>query len=178
MAMLKQDYLFDWTALDTASDLERLKLVLQALPDEPLMEKLERARGRGRDDYPVRARWNAMIAGVVFQHPSVASRCRELRRNPLVRKLCGFDPLTGEAAVPTDSAFSRFFELLIGQEKPARRAVSRRKTCGATTRPTGASSPTAASAPTAAHGRRSASGLASSCTCSSTRNTRCPSTTR
>jgi len=41
--------------------------VLAALPDEPLMRRLERIRGKGRDAYPVRPVWNSIIAGVVFE---------------------------------------------------------------------------------------------------------------
>ena len=43
---------------------------------------LERRRGRGRDDYPIRAMRRALVAGIVFQHVSVESLLRELRRNP------------------------------------------------------------------------------------------------
>jgi len=48
-------------------------LVLEYLPDEALMVQLEKSRGHGRDDYPVRAMWNSMLAGIVFQHPSIES---------------------------------------------------------------------------------------------------------
>ena len=34
------------------------QLVLDALPDEPLTQLLERRRGHGRNDYPVRPMWN------------------------------------------------------------------------------------------------------------------------
>ncbi|MDD2600975.1 MAG: DDE transposase, partial [Kiritimatiellae bacterium] len=40
----------------------RLEYVIESLPDEPLMRKLEKERGRGRDDYPVRAMWNSLMA--------------------------------------------------------------------------------------------------------------------
>ncbi|GAB6935646.1 hypothetical protein JCM14720_15670 [Calditerricola yamamurae] len=69
MAILPQGSLFSWNEIAGLGDLERLKLVLEHLPDEALMQKLEKARGKGRDDYPVRAMWNAYIALVVFQHP-------------------------------------------------------------------------------------------------------------
>jgi len=62
---------------------------------------------------PIRAVWNSRLAGVVFQHPSVAALRRELRRNAELRQRCGFDPLLGEAAVPTDSAYSHFLEALL-----------------------------------------------------------------
>ena len=45
---------------------------------------------------------------MVFQHPSVAALRRELRRNPLLRWECGFDPLKGETAVPRDWVYTRF----------------------------------------------------------------------
>jgi len=30
------------------------------MPDEAFMKKLEKERGKGRDEYPVRAMWNAL----------------------------------------------------------------------------------------------------------------------
>ena len=41
--------------IDELGDLERLRLVLEQLPDEALMRKLEQKHYRGRDDYPARA---------------------------------------------------------------------------------------------------------------------------
>lgn len=120
MAVLAQEYLFQWNQIDAASDLERLHLVLEAIPDEPLMQILEQERGRGRDEYPIRATWNSVLAGVVYQHTSVASLRRELRRNAELRQACGFDPLLGEAAVPTDSAYSNFLESVLGHEEMIR----------------------------------------------------------
>jgi hypothetical protein len=39
-------------------------------------------RGAGHDDHPVAEMRNALIAGVVFQYPSVEALVRELGRNP------------------------------------------------------------------------------------------------
>ena len=113
MATIPQSSLFSWNQLDVASDLDRLRLVLSALPDEPLVRFLEERRGHGRDDYPVRPTWNALLAGIVFQHPSAASLLRELWRNAELRQLCGFEPLSGMAAVPSQDAFGRFLGLVI-----------------------------------------------------------------
>lgn len=55
--------------------------MLQHMPDEELMRELEKDRGHGRDDYPVRGMWNAILAGIVYEHNSVASLIRELSRN-------------------------------------------------------------------------------------------------
>jgi len=37
--------------------------------------------------------WNALLAGIVFQHASLESLLRELARNPSLMDACGFDPL-------------------------------------------------------------------------------------
>ena len=62
MAIIHQQQLFSWKDVENLGDLERLRLVLSALPDEPLMQKLESERGNGRDQYPIRAMWNSIIA--------------------------------------------------------------------------------------------------------------------
>ena len=85
--------LFSWSDVERRPELERLERVLKALPDEELLRALEQRRGRGRDDYPIRAMWRALVAGMVFQHVSVESLLRELRRNPALLDVCGFDPL-------------------------------------------------------------------------------------
>jgi hypothetical protein len=109
VATIPQKQLFGWQEIQELGDLERLRLVLDHLPDESLMEELERRRGRGRNDYPVRAVWNSVLAGVVFQHQSIEHLRRELSRNGQLRQLCGFDLHKGLDAVPEPWAYSRFF---------------------------------------------------------------------
>ena len=109
MAIIPQPHLFGWEDMQGLGDLERLQCVLEAIPDEPLMAMLEHDRGRGRNTYPVRAMWNATLAGIVFQHPSVETLRRELARNGQLRALCGFAGLP-----PSAWAFSRFFHRLLG----------------------------------------------------------------
>ncbi len=82
--------LFGWEDVEARSDLERFYLVRDHLPDGQLVPYLEEMRGRGRDEYPVRGLWNLVLAGVVFQHPSLESLRRELRRNPALLQACGF----------------------------------------------------------------------------------------
>jgi hypothetical protein len=113
MAILPQGNLFSWKEIDASSDLERLSLVLSVIPDESFMRFLEGLRGKGRNDYPVRAMWNALLAGVVFQHPSSASLIRELRRNRELADLCGFDPIKGQSGVPSEDAFGRFLTKVV-----------------------------------------------------------------
>ncbi len=57
MAINRRPSLFSWRSVESRSDLDRLRLVLETLPDEELMKRLEAKRGRGRNDYPVRAVW-------------------------------------------------------------------------------------------------------------------------
>ena len=79
-----------WNEIENLGDLERLHLVLEYIPDEKLMRILETERGNGRDDYPIRAMWNFILAGVVFEHVSTESLRRELSRNGQLRHMCGF----------------------------------------------------------------------------------------
>lgn len=85
--------LFSWDDVEELSDLSRLELVKQYLPDGEIIKALQTKRGRGRNEFPVEAMWNALLAGVVFQHPSTQSLVRELHRNSSLLKACGFDPL-------------------------------------------------------------------------------------
>jgi len=113
MAFIPQLTLFSWEEIEEIGDLRRLVLVLDSMPDEPLMRALETGRGRGRNDYPVRAMWNSLLAGVVFEHRSIESLRRELLRNGQLRHVCGFDSLRGVEAVPSASAYSRFLSGLM-----------------------------------------------------------------
>ncbi|MFS0645050.1 DDE transposase, partial [Siminovitchia sp. 179-K 8D1 HS] len=60
MAIIPQLSLFSWKEIDELGDLDRLRLVLEYMPDEELMRTLEQRRGHGRNDYPVRAMWNSV----------------------------------------------------------------------------------------------------------------------
>lgn len=111
MAIIPQIKLFEWTEIQTIGDLVRLRLVLDYMPDEELMRTLERSRGKGRNDYPVRAIWNSILAGIVFQHESVEKLRRELARNGQLRELCGFNE-----QVPSPWAYTRFLKALMKQE--------------------------------------------------------------
>ncbi len=112
MAIIPQGRLFSWENVDAESDLKRLEYVLDSVADERLMKMLEGRRGRGRDDYPIRAVWNCLLAMKVFEHEKMSSLIRELKRNGELRCVVGFDPFGGSKVVPPDYVFSRFFKLL------------------------------------------------------------------
>jgi hypothetical protein len=78
------------------------------------MKVLEERRGRGRNDYPVRAVWNCIVSMKVFGHATISSLIRELKRNGELRCAVGLDPFGGASAVPGEHVFSRFFRLLAG----------------------------------------------------------------
>ena len=116
MAIIQKN-LFTWQELEILGDLERLNLVLETLDDEKLMRQLEIERGNGRDDNPVRAIWNSVLAGVIYQHESIASLQRELKRNGDLLSLCGFDLTKGKSSVPSASAYTRFLKNLIKHQE-------------------------------------------------------------
>jgi len=113
MAIIHQPQLFSWDQVEACSDLHRLRMVLEGLPDEHLMQTLETERKGRRDEYPLRAVWNSLLAGLVFQHPSIASLRRELRRNAELRQVCGFDVFLGAQAVPPAWVYTRFLKKLL-----------------------------------------------------------------
>ena len=117
MAIIIQKKLFGWKEIEILGDLERFLLVINYMLDEKLMRVLEEERGKGRDDYPVRAVWNSILAGVVYEHKSVQSLRRELARNGQLREMCGFDVEEGLEAVPESWAYSRFLKNLIKHEE-------------------------------------------------------------
>jgi len=113
MAIIPQKSLFGWKEVEKSSDLNRLVLILDLLNDEKFMVFLEKMRKGRRDDYPIRAVWNSVLAGIVYQHESIASLRRELLRNGELRQICGFDPVKGSEAVPPAWVYSRFFKKLL-----------------------------------------------------------------
>jgi transposase len=111
MVIIPQQSLFVWNEIEELGDLKRLQLVIETMPDESLMQKLEKRRKHGRNDDPIRGMWNSLLAGIVFQHPSIESLRRELSRNAQLRMVCGL------TKVPTSSAYSRFMAMLLKEQK-------------------------------------------------------------
>ncbi|MEW6080949.1 MAG: transposase [Bacillota bacterium] len=111
MAIIPQGRLFGWEEIEELGDLERLRLVVEHMPDGELMRELESERGNGRDDYPIRGVWNSILAGVVFGHPSIESLRRELGRNARIRYVCGLQD------VPPSWVYSRFLGKVLKKEK-------------------------------------------------------------
>jgi hypothetical protein len=128
MAIIPQISIFDFIKFEDLGDLNLLKLVIEDIPDEKIMRKLERKRGKGRDDFPVRAMWNSVLAGVVFKHDGVGKLIEELRRNGQLRYVCGFrkyevirdeqGKIIGEKPkIPDSWNYSRFLSNLLKEQK-------------------------------------------------------------
>lgn len=117
MAKIIQQKIFSWKDVEESGELDRLKMVIEALPDDALMRALEAERKGRRDDYPIRPVWNSILGGIVYQHASIESLRRELLRNGELRGACGFDPAMGERAVPSKDAYSTMLKKLMKKQK-------------------------------------------------------------
>ncbi len=112
MTTISQPSLFSWEKVEASPEILRLARVLDELPDDRIVGELVRRRKAKRNDYPVEAVWNSLIAGIVFGHDCVESLRRELARNGELRQVCGFDPLDSDKAVPPAWVYSRFLAKL------------------------------------------------------------------
>jgi hypothetical protein len=106
------DKLFAWARLEDHPQLSTLRLLLEVLPDQALLDGLERARGKGRDDFPIPVLWGTVVFTIALRHDSFASCLAELGRNPALYRLLG---IPGVEGIPNDWNVSRFVEVL-GQE--------------------------------------------------------------
>jgi hypothetical protein len=104
--------LFDWDALEDSPSLQTIKDLLAALPDAKLLDSLRRARGKGRNDYPVHVLWGVVVLRVALRHITTEAVLAELRRNDGLRRLIGIE---SEDGVPRPWNISRFEEVL-GQQ--------------------------------------------------------------
>lgn len=104
--------LFDWESLEDSPSLQTIKDLLAALPDAKLLDSLRRARGKGRNDYPVHVLWGVVVLRVALRHVTTEAVLAELRRNEGLRRLIGIE---SEDGVPKPWNVSRFEEVL-GQE--------------------------------------------------------------
>src|SRR3954464_2782033 len=101
--------LFAWDELEDSPSLRTVKEILEALPDAKLLDSLRHARGKGRDDYPVRVLWGVVLLRVGVRHITTEAVLGELRRNAGLRALIG---VGSEARVPKPWNISRFEDTL------------------------------------------------------------------
>jgi hypothetical protein len=107
-----QKPLFAWDCLEDHPALATIKQLLETIPDGKLLEGLKAARGKGRDDYPVRVLWGVVLLTIALRHTGFEACLGELRRNPALAKLIGIRSISD---VPRGWNISRFLDVL-GQE--------------------------------------------------------------
>jgi len=54
--------LFSWQSLDESNDIFRFRKLLEALDYEALIRRLKAERKGRRNDYPIEAMWNSLLA--------------------------------------------------------------------------------------------------------------------
>jgi Transposase DDE domain len=109
MRLYTTDPLFAWARLEDHPQLQTLRQLLHALPDEALLAGLRQARGRGRDDFPIDRLWGVVLCTVALRHLSFESCLAELHRNPSLYRLLGIPTV---ADIPHAWNVSRFVEVL------------------------------------------------------------------
>jgi hypothetical protein len=114
MAIISQLSFFDYMDdLEDLGDLERLRLLLEYIPDGPVIDALKRKRKKvGRNDYPVEYMWNMILAGIVYRHATMQLLLDDVRRNIQLRYVISGNRMTSYG-VPTASAASRFLRSLL-----------------------------------------------------------------
>ena len=68
MRIQAQKPLFAWDRLEDLPGLATIKQLFQTIPDGKLLEGLKAARGKGRDDYPVRTLWGVVLLKLLPGH--------------------------------------------------------------------------------------------------------------
>jgi len=101
--------LFQWDELDDSPDLKTIRNFLRILPDAKLLAALRRARGRGRNDYPVHVLWGVVVLTPLLRHTSYTQTLAELARNPSLARLVGIE---SPEDVPKAWNVSRFLDVL------------------------------------------------------------------
>jgi hypothetical protein len=104
-----QKALFPWECLEDQPTLTTLTTLLASIPDARLIAGLEAARGKGRDDYPVRVLWGVVVLTIALRHQSFEACLGELGRNPTLAKLIGIE---SEEGIPKAWNISRFLKTL------------------------------------------------------------------
>jgi hypothetical protein len=108
--------LFAWSELEDSPSLKTIRAVLASLPDQPLLDALQQARGHGRDDYPLERLWGVVVLSVLCRHVWLNDCLAELGRNPALCRLLGIRKV---ADIPGPHNLSRFLDLL-GRPGPLR----------------------------------------------------------
>jgi len=110
MAMIPQISIFDNTEVyDNLGDLERVKLILDNIPDEKLLNTIRKDKDvKGRKGISLEALMNIYWVKRILQHRTMAQMLRELSRNSQLRKICGLQ----NDETPSKYVMTRFMKKL------------------------------------------------------------------
>src|SRR5436305_10793070 len=103
------DPLFAWARLQDHPPLSTRRRLLEVLADQDLRDGLERARGQGRDDFPMPVLGGTVVFTVARRHPTCASCLAELGRHAALYRRLG---LSSVEDIPHVGNVSRFVEVL------------------------------------------------------------------
>src|SRR5262245_54745528 len=101
--------LFAWSELEDSPSLQTIRAVLASLPDQALLDGLQKARGHGRNDYPVPVLWGTVVLSVLCRHVWLNDCLAELHRNPT---LCATLGIRRVVDIPKPHNLSRFLDQL------------------------------------------------------------------
>lgn len=115
MAIISQISIFDNTEIyDNLGDLERVKLILDNIPDEKLLDAIRKDKDvKGRKGISLEALINIYWARKILQHRTMAQMLRELSRNSQLRKVCGIQ----NDKIPSKYVMTRFMKKLKGHKE-------------------------------------------------------------
>ncbi len=101
--------LFAWGELEDSPQRRTLREILASLPDQPVLDGLQKARAQGRDDYPVPVLWGVLLVSIRCRHVHIEDCLEELGRHPTRCQLIGIRTPGG---IPKPWNMSRFLETL------------------------------------------------------------------
>jgi hypothetical protein len=101
--------LFAWDCLEDSPTLKTIRQLLEVIPDAALIDSLQVARGKGRNDFAIRTLWGVLVLSIALRHSTIEACLAELRRNESLRKLVG---IPSEDDVPQKWNLSRFLDAL------------------------------------------------------------------
>jgi len=77
MNLYRTPSLFAWDRLEDSPDLRVVQEFFRLLPDARLLDALEQARGKGRNDYPIRVLWFCALLQPLLRHQTMEQTLAE-----------------------------------------------------------------------------------------------------
>ena len=105
----RQTSIWEELERELSPGLKEICQFLDAVPCDALVDRLNRERDRGRDDYPVRPMLRLVLSKLYLRHGRFSQLLAELKRNGDLARVLGFEQvLPGQFKIPSASALCRF----------------------------------------------------------------------